>query len=195
MDELRSYNPSLRDRIAWGIAGGLGKFGADKHRQRWAANKIGGLIDFVPGVGDAVGIDDAYRDYQAGNYGLAAAGLGATAVGAVPGVGDALKAVMDKAAAKGVELYLSNPRGRIVVDKIVVPKELRGKGLGTDIMNEVISASDALGMPLSLTPSGDFGGNVNRLHDFYKSFGFESNVGRKRDYEINESMRRYPNSK
>lgn len=88
MAELRAYQPSLRDRIAWGIAGGLGRFGADRHQQRWAANKIGGLIDFVPGVGDVIGLDDAYRDYQDGNYGLAAVGLGLTAAGAIPGAGD-----------------------------------------------------------------------------------------------------------
>lgn len=90
MAELRAYKPPLRDRIAWAIAGGAGKLGAGRYAQQDIAGKVGGLIDFIPGLGDAVGVNDAYRDYQSGNYGLAAAGLGLTAVGAIPGVGDAV---------------------------------------------------------------------------------------------------------
>lgn len=128
MAELRSYNPSLRDRIAWGIAGGLGRFGADKHRQQWAANKVGGLIDFVPGVGDAVGVDDAYRDYQAGNYGLAAAGLGLTAIGAVPGVGDAVA----NAGRKGIRAFHGSPHSfdRFSMDKIGTGEGAQAYGHG-----------------------------------------------------------------
>lgn len=88
MAELRAYNPSLRDQIAWAIAGGAEKLGAPPHRQRWVAEKVGGLVDFVPGLGEATGLDDAWRDAEAGNYGSAAANLGLTAIGAVPGVGD-----------------------------------------------------------------------------------------------------------
>lgn len=108
--ELTAYHPSLRDRIAWGIAGGLGQFGLDKHKQRWTADKIKGLIDFVPGVGEAVGLDDAWNDYQAGNYGLAAAGLGLAAIGAVPGVGDAASNIGRKLARGAFELdYFGQP--------------------------------------------------------------------------------------
>src|SRR5690606_34108278 len=121
MADLRAYTPSLRDRIAWGIAGGLGRFGADKHRQRWAANKIGGLIDFVPGVGEAVGLDDAWNDYQAGNYGLAAAGLGLTAAGAIPGVGDAVA----KAGKKGIRAFHGSPHD---FDRFDISKIGTGEG-------------------------------------------------------------------
>lgn len=105
MAELRAYTPSLREKLAWGLAGGLGKFGADKHTQQWAADKVGGLIDFVPGVGEVLGIDDAWRDARAGNYGMAAAGLGLTAVGAVPGVGDAVA----NAGRKGIRAFHGSP--------------------------------------------------------------------------------------
>lgn len=98
MAELRAYQPSLRERIMWGIAGKAGDwFGAGRYAQQDIAKKVGGLIDFVPGAGDAVGLDEAYRDFQDGNYGMAAAGLGLTAAGAIPGAGDAVSGAGRKA--------------------------------------------------------------------------------------------------
>lgn len=122
MAEMRSYNPSLRDKIAWAIAGKAGDwFGAGRHTQQDIAGKVGGLIDFVPGVGDAVGLDEAARDYSAGNYGLAAAGLGLTAVGAVPGIGDAISG----AARKGIKAFHGSPHS---FDKFSVDKIGTGEG-------------------------------------------------------------------
>lgn len=112
MAELRAYQPSLRDQIAWGIAGGLGKFGADKHRQKWVADKVGGIIDFVPGIGETLGVNDAWRDARAGNYGMAAAGLGLTALGLVPGAKIATKP-LKKLASRSPNIYnppMKSPR-------------------------------------------------------------------------------------
>lgn len=99
--EMRSYDPSWRDRLSWAIAEALG---GDKQQQQWIAGKVGGAVDFVPGVGDAVGANDAVRDWQAGNYGSAALNAGATAIGAIPGGGDAAagiaKAIFGGIAAK-----------------------------------------------------------------------------------------------
>jgi len=193
---MQSVDSSLRDRIGWGAGNLFGSLGADKHLQRYAANKIGGAIDLVPGIGDAVGVDDAYQDYKSGNLGMAAAGLGLAAMGAIPGVGDVAKKgaqeLMDRASQKGIDLVLSASPGRVRVNKIVVPAERRGRGAGSEMMKEIIEFADNNGVTLSLDPSADFGGNKKRLEKFYKSLGFESNIGRKRDFEITESMRRYP---
>lgn len=188
---LTNYEPSLRERAGnaiYDVARALG-MGSTANRMR---NEGTAVMDFIPGVGEVLGVNDAMNDFSAGNYGMGAAGLGLTAVGAVPGVGDAAKALMGRAASRGVDLYISTPNGRIVVDKIVVPKESRGRGLGTETMQDVIGLSESLGLPLSLTPSSDFGGSMKGLERFYKSLGFEPNVGRKRDFAISESMKRYP---
>jgi hypothetical protein len=39
-----------------------------------------------------------------------------------------------------------------------------------------------------LTPSNDFGGNVNRLIQFYKKFGFKINQGIHKNYEFSDKM-------
>lgn len=84
---------------------------------------------------------------------------------------------------KGDKLYLS---------RIVVPKDGRGAGAGTAIMQAITAFADANGKTVTLSPSGDFGGTVSRLKDFYKSFGFVENKGKRRDFEISESMYRVP---
>lgn len=88
---LTNYQPSWREQIGnavYDVARAL-SMGGTANRMR---NEAMNVVDFIPGVGEAVGLNDAYNDFNAGNYGLAAAGLGATAVGAVPGVGDAVGA-------------------------------------------------------------------------------------------------------
>lgn len=110
MGILSAYEPSLRDRIAFGIGGLLG---GDNYRQGNTARKIGGLLDFIPGVGDVIGFEDAKRDFDAGNYGQAALGAGASTVGLVPGGGDllagALKAIVPVAAARNLKTARNLP--------------------------------------------------------------------------------------
>lgn len=86
--ELRAYNPSLRDRIAWAIAGGAGKLGAGRYAQQDIAHSVGGLLDFIPGVGDTLAFDDAARSAEAGNWQDAVIQGGLATVGLLPGVGD-----------------------------------------------------------------------------------------------------------
>jgi len=68
------------------------------------------VVDWIPGVGDAVSASDALADYQRGNYGQAAIGAGLTALGVVPGVGDVaakgVKTVAEKVAARAGENVL-----------------------------------------------------------------------------------------
>lgn len=84
--ELKAYEPSLRDKIAWLLSDAFG--GGDRSRVNWINEKARSAADFVPGVGDAVGIDETKRAYDVGNYGEAAFNGLTTAVGTIPGGGD-----------------------------------------------------------------------------------------------------------
>lgn len=95
-----------------------------------------------------------------------------------------------------VDLSLSynNTKNTMTLHKIVVPKEQRGTGVGTSVMIEICSLADQLGAKLTLTPSADFGGSVNKLITFYSKFGFVQNKGKNKDFEISDSMYRLPNN-
>ncbi|NUS43501.1 MAG: GNAT family N-acetyltransferase [Mycobacteriaceae bacterium] len=78
--------------------------------------------------------------------------------------------------------------GYLVISKMVVPEPERNTGIGTDIMTRLTAAADAIHVPMTLTPSIDFGGSLVRLRMFYRSFGFVPNRGRTRDYATRETM-------
>lgn len=88
----------------------------------------------------------------------------------------------------GVSSWVSETPNAVVVNKVVVPEAMRGQGVGTRFMRDVIEYADAVGKPVALTPSADFGGNVRRLTNWYQSLGFAPNTGRGRNLEISESM-------
>ncbi len=78
------------------------------------------------------------------------------------------------------------------LNQVVLPKEERGKGLGSSIMRDLIETADDQGARVALSPSADFGGSVARLREFYKRFGFVQNQGKNKDFGISESMYRAP---
>jgi len=84
-----------------------------------------------------------------------------------------------------------SPRG-LVLNRIELPRGKRGQGVGTNIMSDLMTEADARGATVALSPSGDFGGSVPRLKEFYSRFGFLPNKGRTADYGISESMYRLP---
>ena len=92
-----------------------------------------------------------------------------------------------------VKLSISgSPERGYTLNKIDVPKDKRESGIGTAVMNDLVALADQQGAVLKLSPSGDFGGSVPRLKDFYERFGFVQNRGRNTDYAISESMYRSP---
>jgi hypothetical protein len=124
---MRADNPSLRDRIGnsvYDLASNLG-LGSTANRMR---NEGTAVMDFIPGVGEVLGVNDAMNDFNAGNYGMAAAGLGLTAVGAVPGVGDAAAAGVKK----GIKAYHGSPHSfdRFSMDKIGTGEGAQAYGHG-----------------------------------------------------------------
>ncbi len=93
----------------------------------------------------------------------------------------------------GIELRIyDSTKDIITLDKIVVPEELRGQGMGSKAMKKIIQHADQNNKTIALTPSADFGGNKNRLIKFYKQFGFVMNKGRNKNYETQELMIREP---
>lgn len=95
-----------------------------------------------------------------------------------------------------LDIKVSENSNEINLSKIVVPDSQRGIGLGSSFMNDLISYADFVGKRIVLTPSKDFGAtSVKRLKDFYKRFGFIENKGKKKNFEISESMYRNPQDK
>lgn len=91
----------------------------------------------------------------------------------------------------GAKIDISgSPERGYVVNRIVLPDGARGRGTGSQIMGDILTGADESGATVSLTPSGDFGGNVGRLTEFYKRFGFIPNSGRNKDFAISEAMYR-----
>ena len=93
---------------------------------------------------------------------------------------------------QGVKNNVSENGKRVLLSLVVVPKELRNQGIGTRYMQDLIDYADSVGKRVELSPSADFGGNKNKLKEFYSRFGFVENKGRNKDFEISETMYRQP---
>ena len=83
-------------------------------------------------------------------------------------------------------------KGSLILSRIVVDDNSRDSGIGTKVMNDLIEYADNNGQIIALTPSSDFGGNKNRLIQFYKKFGFKANKGHHKSFEFRDAMIRYP---
>ena len=90
----------------------------------------------------------------------------------------------------GLDIYEN--KNSLRLSKIVIKPEYRNKGIGKDIMQDLINYADTNKQIISLTPSSDFGGNKNKLTQFYEKFGFKLNKGYHKNYEFNDAMIRYP---
>jgi predicted GNAT family N-acyltransferase len=76
--------------------------------------------------------------------------------------------------------------------RIIIKPEFRNSGVGTNIMTDLINYADKNKQIITLTPSSDFGGDKNRLIQFYKKFGFKLNKGVHKSYEYMDTMIRWP---
>lgn len=90
----------------------------------------------------------------------------------------------------GLDIYEDGKS--IKLARIVIKDEFRGGGIGSEIMNDLINYADKNKKIIVLTPSSDFGGDKNRLTQFYKRFGFKLNKGTHKSYEYMDLMIRYP---
>jgi predicted GNAT family acetyltransferase len=90
------------------------------------------------------------------------------------------------------ELYPNDKAKRVYLTGFIVPYTMRGQGVGSSFMNDLIKIADENGWTITLTPSSSYGGNVTRLKQFYKGFGFVENKGQNRDFSHREDMYRSP---
>lgn len=91
---------------------------------------------------------------------------------------------------KGLDIFEN--KNSLILSKIIIKDEFKGQGIGSKIMKDLTNYADANRQIIALTPSSDFGGNKNRLIQFYKTFGFKHNKGQYKHYEFSDSMIRYP---
>jgi GNAT superfamily N-acetyltransferase len=78
--------------------------------------------------------------------------------------------------------------GYLTVDTIVVSRDRRRQGIGSQVMTRIIERADTLGLPVAVSPSTDFGGTRAGLDRFYRRFGFRPNRGRGQDQSIRAAM-------
>lgn len=92
---------------------------------------------------------------------------------------------------KTAYLYLHENNDFLTIDNMVVKKEYRNQGIGTQILNDVIDYADRTGKTITLTPTSEFG-TKTRLTKWYKANGFVENKGRNADYRLSDTMYRLP---
>jgi len=91
-----------------------------------------------------------------------------------------------------IDIYQDDKRNVLTLSRIIVPKEMRGEGIGTNFMNDLTDMADKMKYKIILTPASDYGGDIKRLREFYKRFGFIFNKGGDRDFSHREDMYRLP---
>jgi hypothetical protein len=91
---------------------------------------------------------------------------------------------------KALDIYENSTS--LILSKIVLNDEAKNSGTGTKILSDLTQYADANKQVIALTPAGDYGGDKNRLIQFYKRFGFKTNDGQYKHDGFNEDMIRYP---
>lgn len=93
------------------------------------------------------------------------------------------------------DVWMTN-KGDIKLQGLVVPKENRKQGIGSQAMKKLIDYADSVKKRIVLTPglANDYHGTTSRgrLVAFYKQFGFIENKGRYKDFTISDGMYRNP---
>ncbi len=92
-------------------------------------------------------------------------------------------------------VYLSLRGNDLILDNLIVPKDKRNQGIGSQAMKAISDFADRNGMRLVLTPGvrdpkGQGTTSRNRLVRFYRRFGLIPNKGRNKDFSISEGMLR-----
>ena len=90
-------------------------------------------------------------------------------------------------------LFLRENGNDITISNMVVKEDSRGKGIGTNILQDVLRYADKNGKRVLLTPTSEYG-TKTKLTKWYKRFGFVENKGKNRDFTTLETMIREPNA-
>lgn len=124
--------------------------------------------------------------------GAAAVGLGAMAPEeAEAGVGGKMSQELLSRLQKfdpNLDAVVRESADGIRLDKLVVPKEGRNSGTGSQFMDELTSYADETGSPVALSADGDYGGSKAGQNRFYGRHGFVRNKGKNKNFSFTESM-------
>jgi hypothetical protein len=112
-----------------------------------------------------------------------------------------LSNILKDAESKGVEVFLHYKNKIADLVHIRVPRD--SSGLGTSFMNNLIRWADTYGVLIHLSAArkGELKSKDSkykepssnkRLIEFYKRFGFVENRGRRKRYDISDTMYREP---
>ncbi|MFW6016304.1 MAG: GNAT family N-acetyltransferase [bacterium] len=110
-----------------------------------------------------------------------------------------LQEIINKWRNQGITLYVFERENVIILDSIIIPKDMRKQGLGTQIINELSQYADSVNKRIELTTGtkDSYQGTTsqNRLKRFYKRLNFVENKGRNKDFRTRNNMYREPENK
>lgn len=186
--DVFSYGDSLKRKIGGLLADPMGTIELGINRLKEDNNNTLNLFaNAYPMAGDKTVLNSpaqkARFQKQAADY-ASQVGLAGAVYGGKYGP------ELDKKFGDKLDAFLSDRGDVTTLSKIVVPREQRGEGIGTAFMQDLSAMADKDGVTLALSPSGDFGGSVGRLNQFYRSHGFVPNKGKYKDFSISETMLR-----
>ena len=75
---------------------------------------------------------------------------------------------------------------------IKVPDNLKGQGIATAFMNDLIEWADEKKVVITLSPTDTMGSSIPRLEEFYSRFGFIKNRLNHRESQYVGDMIRFP---
>ena len=78
------------------------------------------------------------------------------------------------------------------ISMLVLYPSSRGRGIGAQIMRDIVAYADRTRKRILLTPSPIDGSSKAGLVRFYKTFGFVENKGRRKNFEFRATMYRDP---
>ena len=84
-----------------------------------------------------------------------------------------------------------NKDNTISINNLVVKQNLRNKGIGQNILNDIMNYADKTNKTITLTPTSEYL-TKNRLTNWYKRNGFVENKGKNINFSISDTMYRLP---
>jgi GNAT superfamily N-acetyltransferase len=83
----------------------------------------------------------------------------------------------------GLVLWVESRWGWAELSILRVPWDRRGQGVFRRVVDVLTEAADLAGVGLAVTPTGEFGADLERLRRFYEGYGFVRNTGERRDWD------------
>ena len=88
-----------------------------------------------------------------------------------------------------IVLRINEFENKIKLDKIFIPKEMRGMGIGTEIITALKEYSQRVNKPIVLNPEPEKG-KKGALQRFYERNEFVDNSGKRKDYDLTDTISR-----